>query len=170
MVAPRNKFHRLAVVSGALLVVTATVSCSIDKSMKTTPIKFVIQADNLVNPNARGTPSPVVVRIYELKSATNFTQAQFFELFDNDAKRLGPDLVAKREIALTPGAKEAFERNTPVETRYIGVIAGFRMGDEAQWRSTAEIKPDRDNTILVKLTAQAVNIEEEASHNWWKIL
>ncbi|WOH63793.1 type VI secretion system lipoprotein TssJ [Bradyrhizobium sp. BWA-3-5] len=166
---PPNKRHRLSVVSGALLVVTAAVSCSTDKSLKTTPIRLVIQADHLVNPNARGKPSPVVVRIYELKSTTNFTQAQLFELFDNDATRLGPDLVAKREIELTPGEKVDFERNTPVETRNIGVIAGFRLGDNAQWRSIAEIKPDRDNTVLVTLTEQAINIEKETSRNWWKI-
>ncbi|WP_160331121.1 type VI secretion system lipoprotein TssJ [Bradyrhizobium macuxiense] len=165
-----KKRHPLSAVSGVFLVVVAMVSCSTDKSLKTTPIKFVIQADQLVNPNAHGKPSPIVVRIYELKSATSFTQAQFFELFDNDAKRLGPDLVAKREIELMPGGTVDFERNTPLETRNIGVIAGFRMGDDAQWRSIAEIKPDRDNRIFVKLTAQAINIEEEASRNWWKIL
>ena len=90
-----KKRHPLSAVSGALLVVAATVSCSTDKGLKTTPIKFVIQADQLVNPNVEGEPSPIVVRIYELKSTTNFAQAQFFELFDNDAKRLGPDLVAR---------------------------------------------------------------------------
>lgn len=164
-----KKRHPLSAVSGALLVAAATVSCSTDKGLKTTPIKFVIQADQLVNPNVEGEPSPIVVRIYELKSTTNFAQAQFFELFDNDAKRLGPDLVAKREMELTPGGKAEFERNTPLETRNIGVIAGFRIGEDAQWRSIAAIKADRDNRILVSLTARSVNIEEEASLNWWKI-
>ncbi|KRR19670.1 type VI secretion system lipoprotein TssJ [Bradyrhizobium retamae] len=167
--APPNKLQRLFIVGGALLVAAAATSCSTDKTAKTTPIKFVVEADELVNPNAHGKPSPVVVRIYELKSTASFTQAQFFELFDDDAKRLGPDLVAKREIELTPGEKFDFERNTPIETRNVGVIAGFRSGNDAQWRSTAEIKPDRDNRISVKLTAQAVSIEEETSRNWWKI-
>lgn len=157
------------VVVGVLLAAAAVAACSTDKSAKTTPIKFVVQADQLVNPNTRGEPSPVVVRIYELKSTTNFNQAQFLELFDNDAKRLGPDLVAKREFELKPGDKVDFERATPAETRNIGVIAGFRLGDDAQWRTTAEVKPDRDNTIVVKVTAQAISVEEEASRNWWKV-
>ncbi|TAI61542.1 type VI secretion system lipoprotein TssJ [Bradyrhizobium sp. Leo170] len=164
-----NTLHCLSVVGGALLMAAAATSCSTEKTSKTTPIKFVIEADELVNPNAHGKPSPVVVRIYELKSTTTFTQAQFFELFDDDTKRLGPDLVAKREVELTPGDKVDFERDTPIETRNVGVIAGFRAGNDAQWRSTAEIKPDRDNRILVKLTAGAVSIEQEASRHWWKI-
>ncbi|WP_445222760.1 type VI secretion system lipoprotein TssJ (plasmid) [Bradyrhizobium sp. Pa8] len=167
MMIPPYKLQRVSLVGGALLVAAVGASCSIDKS-KTTPIKFVIQADPLVNQNARGEPSPVVVRIYELKSTTTFDQAQFFELFDDDAKRLGPDLVARRETELKPGEKYDFERNTPIDTRYIGVIAGFRLGNDAQWRSTAEIKPDRDNTILVQLTAHTISVE--ASQNWWKIL
>ncbi|WP_051311317.1 type VI secretion system lipoprotein TssJ [Bradyrhizobium sp. Cp5.3] len=167
--APPNKIRRLSIAGGALLLATAAGSCSTDKSLKTTPIKFVIEADELVNPNAHGKPSPVVVRIYELKSTASFTQAQFFELFDDDSRRLGPDLVAKREVELTPGDKVDFERNTPIETRNVGVIAGFRSGSAAQWRSTVEIRPDRDNRVSVKVTAQAVTVEEEASRNWWKI-
>lgn len=165
---PPNMVRRLSVVGSALLV-AAAVSCTTDKSSKTTPIRFLIEADELVNPNENGNPSPVVVRIYELKSTASFTQAQFFELFDDDAKRLGPDLVAEREVELSPGDKVDFERDTPIETRNVGVIAGFRSGNDAQWRSTTEIKPNRDNRISVKLTAQAVSIEEEASRKWWKI-
>lgn len=169
MTGSPNEDRRAFIVGGVLLIAAAVAACSTDKSAKTTPVKFVVQADQLVNPNARGEPSPVVVRIYELKSTTNFNQAQFFELLDNDAKRLGADLVAKREIELKPGDKVDFERATPIETRNIGVIAGFRLGDDAQWRTTAEVKPDRDNTIVVKVTAQAISIEEEASRNWWKV-
>ncbi|MGY0576290.1 type VI secretion system lipoprotein TssJ [Bradyrhizobium sp. RDM12] len=156
--ATPNRTRWLSVVSGALLMAAAAISCSTDKVSKTTAINFVIEADDFVNPNAHGKPSPVVVRIYELKSTAIFTQAQFFELFDDDVKRLGPDLVAKREVELAPGDKVDFERNTPIETRNVGVIAGFHSGNDAQWRSTAEIKPDRDNRISVKLIAEAVSI------------
>lgn len=159
----------LSTVGGALLVAAVASSCSTDKSSKTTPINFVIEADEFVNPNSHGKPSPVVVRIYELKSTASFTQAQFLELFDDDAKRLGADLVARREVELTPGEKVDFERDAPLETRNVGVIAGFRSGNAAQWRTTAEIKPDHDNQVSVKVTAQAVSIEAEASRSFWKI-
>jgi len=155
--------------AGVCLMAAAMAGCSSDKSAKTTPVRIVIQADQLVNPNARGEASPVVVRIYELKTVSSFNQAQFFELFDNDAKILGPDLVAKREVELKPSEKVDFERQSPYETRYIGVVAGFRLGDGAQWRKTAEVVPDRNNSIVVKVSAQAISIEEEASRDWFKI-
>ncbi len=162
---PRRKL----IVMGVLLAAAAASGCASDKSAKTTPIKFVIQADQQVNPDASGQPSPVVVRIYELKSTTAFDQAAFFDLFDNDAKVLGSDLVAKREFELKPGDKVDFDRDTPVDTRYIGVTAGFRLGDDAQWRTTAEIKPEKNNSIIVKVAAQSISIEAEAGKDWWKL-
>lgn len=169
MTMPQNRLRRRFFLAIVLLAAAGGAACSTDKSAKTTPIKFVVQADQLVNPNARGEPSPLVVRIYELKSTTNFSQAQFFELFDNDTKRLGPDLVAKRELELKPGDKVDFERETPIETKNIGITAGFRLGDDAQWRTTAEVKPDRNNSIVIKVTAQAISVEEEASRDWFKV-
>ena len=43
------------------------------------------------NPDATGRPSPVVVRVYQLKTDVAFKGAEFFALFDDDMKVLGPD-------------------------------------------------------------------------------
>lgn len=160
---------RRMVILGVFAMAMTVVGCASDKSAKTTPIRFVVQADQQVNPNESGTPSPVVVRIYELKSLSAFNQAQFFDLFDNDTKVLKADLVAKREMELKPGEKRDLKRETPIETRYIGVVAGFRLGDAAQWRKTAEIVPEEDNVIIVKVTAASISIEKESGGSWWKI-
>jgi type VI secretion system protein VasD len=130
---------------------------------KKTPMKFFVEADQSINPDAQGNPFPVVLRIYELKHASQFNQMGFFDLLDGDAAKLGSDLVAKREIELKPGAKETFERDTPLDTRYIGAIAGFRNLENAQWRAVAEITPDHVNEIVIKVTAFSVNIDSRKS-------
>lgn len=164
-----SRLRRGLVVIGVLLAAAAVTGCATDKGVKTTPLQFTVQADQGVNPDASGQPSPVVVRIYELKSTTQFNQAQFFDLFDNDSKVLGADLIAKREFELKPGDNIEFKRDTPIDTRYIGVIAGFRLGDDAQWRATVEIKPDDNNRIVVKVTAQAISVQDQTSRNWGKL-
>jgi type VI secretion system protein VasD len=98
------------------------------------------------------------LRIYELKSLTAFQAASFFDLLDDDTKALGQDLVAKREIEIKPGEKQAFDRKTPVETHFIGVIAGFRVMDTAKWRASVEIEAERAGAVVVKVTAQTVTI------------
>ncbi|MBV8472319.1 MAG: type VI secretion system lipoprotein TssJ [Hyphomicrobiales bacterium] len=129
-----------------------------DKGPRTTGLRFIVSADDLVNPNAESQPSPLVLRIYELKSLTAFEQASFFQLLDNDTAALGADMVAKREIEIKPGERQGFDRSTPVDTHYIGVIAGFREMENAVWRANLEIMPEQSGLIVVKVTAQAVSI------------
>lgn len=166
---PPPSCDRREIVFGVVMAAVAVAGCATDTTAKTTPIHFVIEADQLVNPNENGEPSPVVVRVYELKGTSAFNQAQFFDLLDNDSKLLGADLVAKRELELKPGDRADFQRDTPVESRYVGVIAGFRTGDSSQWRKTAEIVPEQNNTIIVKVAASAISIEKQASKDWWKV-
>ncbi len=134
-------------------------ACATDGGVKTTPLEFAIEADGAMNTNVAGEPSPLVLRVYELKSKALFEQATFFELLDMDTAKLGTELTGKREVELKPADKLEFKRETPIETRHIGVIAGFREIDLAQWRGIIDIRPELTNVIVVKLTALAVTIE-----------
>ena len=136
----------------------ALSGCGGDPSPRTTDLRFVIDADDFINPNTNNVASPVVLRIYELKQISAFSQASFFDLLDSDSTVLGHDLVSKREFEIKPGQKINFSRSTPVETQYIGVIAGFRDIDSATWRVNAEIKAEHSAQVVVKLTAQTVTI------------
>lgn len=126
---------------------------------KTTPLKFFLSVDKGVNPDEQGNPYPIVIRIYELKQSSQFNQLSYFELTDADVTKLGADLVSKREVEMKPGDTQSFDRETPIETHYIGVIAGFRNIDNAQWRAVAEIKPEKGNQIVIKVTAYSVSIQ-----------
>lgn len=141
-----------------LLPALVLAGCGGDAAPKTTPLRFILQADDEINPNVNNEASPVVLRIYELKALNAFSQANLFELLDNDTAVLGADMVGKREIEIKPGEKQAFERATPADTRYIGVIAGFRVIDQATWRASIPITPEKSGAVVVKVTAQAVSI------------
>jgi type VI secretion system protein VasD len=130
----------------------------VDLTPKTLQLRFLVDADQQINPNEQQEPSPVLLRIYELKSVTQFLQAQFFELLDNDTQKLGTDLVAKREFELKPGDKQEFARQTPLETRHIGVVAGFRAIDVSRWRAVTELDPDRGTNVVISVRAQSVDI------------
>jgi len=158
--------NRRSCLLGSLALAATLGACSTQREPKTSGIKFLIEADSLVNPNEKGEASPVVVRVYELKSVTAFMQASFFDLLDNDTQKLGADLVAKREFELKPGAREEFERETPIETKSIGVVAWFRNLDQADWRKTFDVDSERNNDIVVKVTAQSISIDTDSSRKW----
>lgn len=153
---PRSTLTRRSCVAG--LMALSLADCA-SMAPKTTPLKFLVTADKTVNPDEQGNPYPIVVRIYELKQTSQFNQLSYFDLMDSDVAKLGADLVSKREVELKPGETQNFDRDTPIETRYIGVIAGFRNIDNAQWRASAEIKPERGNKIVIKVTAYSVSLQ-----------
>lgn len=145
----------------------ALSGCAGTPSVKTNSLEFAIEADQEININTNGEAAPVVLRLYELKSKSIFEQASFFELLDGDTAKLGADLVAKREFEVKPGEKSTFTRDSPSDAKHVGVIAGFREIETAQWRSLIDIVPDLTNSFLVQVTALAVKITlARASRNF----
>ncbi|WP_422374200.1 type VI secretion system lipoprotein TssJ [Roseibium sp.] len=125
-----------------------------------TPIKVQLQADEYTNPNENGEPSPVVVRVYQLKEVTAFQNAEYFDLADNDKKVLGGDLIGVQEYEMTPGKSQDYNRDVSSEATHIGVIASFRDIESAQWRDTIELQQEKKNEFVIYLTSLAVRIQK----------
>jgi type VI secretion system protein VasD len=87
-----------------------------------------------INPDANNRPSPIVVRIYQLKTDAAFTAADFFSLFDDDKKALGPELISRDEFVLGPAERRTIDVTVAAETRFVGAVAAFRDIRNAQWR------------------------------------
>jgi type VI secretion system protein VasD len=87
------------------------------------------------NPDASGRPSPVVVRVYQLKTDAAFTAAEFFALFDDDMKVLGPALIGRNEYVLAPSERRTMELDVSADAQFVGVIAAYRDVRNAQWRT-----------------------------------
>lgn len=123
-----------------------------------TSLDTTISANTSLNPNADDESSPVVVRIYELKSVSAFNQAEFFQLYDDDTKTIGSDLVNKEEYEIAPGTTKKIKKTTADETAYIAVLAGFRDIDSATWRASAPLVKNKENIVTIELTSLAVTL------------
>ncbi|VAW57531.1 Type VI secretion lipoprotein/VasD [hydrothermal vent metagenome] len=124
-----------------------------------TEINSKILASFDINPNANNRPSPLVVRIYELKSLDAFNEANFFKLYDEEAATLGGDLLSRDEFELSPGQGTEINRKVNQQTRYFAVIAAFRNIEQSNWRASKILKLNSDNTLVVKINKQSVSIE-----------
>lgn len=100
----------------------------------TTKAPMTIAASQDANPDSSGRPSPVVVRVYQLKTDAAFTAAEFFPLFDDEQKVLGAELISRDEFVLAPAESRTIDVALSGETRYVGAIAAFRDIRNAQWR------------------------------------
>lgn len=119
-------------------------------------LSFVI--DPNLNPDATGRPSPVILRIYELRSLAAFNRADFFSLYEKDREQLGPDLVNRDELPMFPGAAPQAITTLKSDTRYLGVIAAFRDIERARWRASTPILVNQTTRMEIKLDRNEVAI------------
>lgn len=117
-----------------------------------------IKAAPATNPDARGRPSPIVLRVYELRAIGAFNNADFFSLFEKEAETLGGELVGREEHILQPSETKPYQRQLQPDTKFIGVAAAFRDLENARWRSSAPVPAKRAVAITVGVEASAVTM------------
>lgn len=61
-------------------------------------LDLAIQAGDSLNPDDKGRASPVLVRLYELKTSSTFEQADYYSLESTDRTVLMQDLLARDEF------------------------------------------------------------------------
>jgi type VI secretion system protein VasD len=116
---------------------------------KPTEITGLLQASANINPSVSKRASPLLVRVYELKSTTAFNSADFVSLYQRDAAELGAEMVAREEFVLNPGDSRPLTKTAAPETRFVGVLAAFRDLDHAKWRSVVAIQPGQKQRLVI---------------------
>lgn len=144
-----------------LIMAVALVSGCTQPLLSEKPAKIVVRLKTTpsLNPDANDRPSPIVLRLYHLKTDGAFNNARFFELWDNGESTLGGDLLGEQEIELYPEQTRELEFHaTNTDTRFLGIIASYRNLDNAVWRTTIQT-PLSDTTfvhvVLGKLSVSA---------------
>ncbi|MFL9866928.1 type VI secretion system lipoprotein TssJ [Paraburkholderia fungorum] len=121
-------------------------------------INVTLKAAAELNPDVTGRPSPVAVRLYQLKSASKFANADFFALFDHDSALLGADLLAREDLQVEPGASRTVVLERARDVRQIAVLAAYRDVDSASWRAFVDVWPADVKQVEVRLEALGVAI------------
>jgi type VI secretion system protein VasD len=127
---------------------------------KVEQMNLVITARGALNPDVRGTPLPVVLRIYQLKDDKPFTTATYAQLLDgNDA--LQAATLWSRDVTLGPG--ETLKVAEPIGDAacYVGVAAFFRDTANTEW-SVLVPKSQWKKTDPVRLVAAERTLEIES--------
>ena len=151
----------------ALLAVGAVVACATKPPPPAPPppkATLVIATRPDTNPDESGRASPVVVRVYQLKSDAAFTGAGFFNLFDDERKVLGPDLIARDEYELVPGERRTVELAPPADMRFLGAVAAFHDVRNSNWRTLLPMPKNGLGNARVEIVADKTTIRIELGH------
>ena len=161
----------LAVLSAAL----GLAACSAAPTpvvKERTNLQLRMTASAHVNPNEWGEAAPILIRVYELKSATAFETADYFTLHSDARKAIADDALVVDEFILRPGDERDLIRKSNPAATAIGVLAGYRDLGKSVWRAVYRLPPapdvswyravlpDRKQKLIVRFDRNAVSISK----------
>lgn len=105
-------------------------------------VRVDLRSDETLNPDRKGDPLPVVVRVYQLNDKGAFESATFNQIWKNDEGVLGGTLLTRNELILSPASSGKVELDRHEQAKYVGVVAVFRNPVERKWRAMRELSDD----------------------------
>jgi type VI secretion system protein VasD len=155
-----------SVVAGALAA-AALSACSSSKPPPPPPpppptrvsLEISITADANATPDGQG--APVSIRVYQLAAKSAFEGAEFYELYHTDAATLGPDLIKKDEMLLSPGTSKSMPLMPADSVHTIAVFAAYADFQNVAWRADSDVPPHQ--TTIMTVTADRSGIKLTAA-------
>ena len=111
-----------------------------------------------VNPGIDGQAAPVVLRVYQLATAANFSNADFYALYNNDSTVLGQDVVQREDVLLAPGATKSETIRPKDQVKSLAVFAGLRDFQHTIWRGSIDVPPNQTTTVNIAAGPSGVTI------------
>lgn len=116
-----------------------------------TDLNLTFKVDADINPDDSKTPSPLFIRMYELKSPKMFKKANFIDLFERDTETLGADMISKQRLKrIKPGEGRETDFVLSKEARYVGLYAEFLRYKSAAYKVIIPVTPN--NVISTSAT------------------
>ncbi|RIX42006.1 MAG: type VI secretion system lipoprotein TssJ [Rhodocyclales bacterium GT-UBC] len=109
--------------------------------------------DPILNRDINGRSLSVVVRIYQLKDANEFSKLTFDVLADGhpESELLGPALLDKSDLVIVPGGSYASTEKLLDGTRFVGIVAFFRRPDAHLWRQLVSADTVRSKGLAFRV-------------------
>ena len=134
---------------------------------KTMYVEGDIQATTILNPDIKGEYKPVNIKVFYLKSDTEFSQAGFADLYKYTDKALGDSILHISTHQLLPGQSIELEEDVPMGLKYIGVVAAFRHLQNATWKDIKAIPekcflctgPGLWDPIMIKVDRLSIQLD-----------
>lgn len=129
-----------------------------------TDLKLRFSVGSNLNPDDNKVSSPVIVRMYELKSTKAFENANFIDLYERDAEILGKTMITQQSLKpIKPNEDTTAQLVLSKGTKFIGLYAEFLQYEDAKYKviipiaetnlidSTAKVQLFSNKMIILKL-------------------
>ena len=155
MMNTKISLARLLIIS-TLMVTTMVLLSGCGGAPKRENIGLQISATADVNPDQQGRPSPIILHVLELNSEEQFNRLDYVSLTQSSGAALGPDLLGKTRLVLSPEDNRQLPLELNPQTTFIGLVAGYRDIDNAAWRTSIPISQGDTKGIYITLEHQSI--------------
>ncbi|WP_157314522.1 type VI secretion system lipoprotein TssJ [Chitinibacter sp. GC72] len=120
--------------------VVITIACLLLSACASRPqnMDVLVVADSAVNPDSNGRPSPVIMKLYQMKGDRAFKSADYFQL-GQSTEPFSPEILSIEELILQPSDVTRFTRPISTEAKYLATFVAFRDVDSSRWRNAGEV-------------------------------
>ena len=126
-----------------------------------TDLKINFIVDGNINPDDKKRPSPIFVRLYELKSPAIFNKADFIDLYERDKEILGGDHLNKQTLKpLSPGLGRTDTLVLKNGAAYVGLYAEFSQYRGSAYKITFPVTEHNvmKNEITIKISGTEMSV------------
>jgi type VI secretion system protein VasD len=111
------------------------------------------EADPILNRDINGKSLSVVVRVYQLSDAQEFSKLTFDTLASGrpESDFLGNALLDKTDAVIIPGGRYEDSQKLLDETKFVGIVAFFRKPDPYYWRQLADAETIRSHGLSFRV-------------------
>lgn len=164
------KYRNLNKLLWIFLVTLLLSSCQSDKSRvggffnldTDLKIDFIVDAD--INPDESKRPSPLFIRMYELKTNKMMKNADFLDLFERDEELLGADMVVKHSLKrFKPGESRTEKLVLDPDTKLVGLFAEFLDFKNARFKLIIPVVSNNvfRNSVVIRVSGNELIFEDE---------
>lgn len=143
----------------------SAVSAIFYKQIKVLHLDFTSrEALNTDTRESHSAPQSVVIRVYQLRDRKVFDKLVYQQLVTEGDTLLSSDLLASRDVILTPGGAVNLDMPMAPEAEFVAVVGLFRQPDltKNNWRQVlAREALDADNARVLEAGDNSLSLKEE---------
>ncbi|MDH5355274.1 MAG: type VI secretion system lipoprotein TssJ [Gammaproteobacteria bacterium] len=153
-----------------MALLTVLAGCQSDKSLvggylnldTDLRMEFIVEAD--INPDEQGVGSPLFLRMYQLKATSMIDKADFIDLYEQDKKALGADLVGEvyRLNRFKPGENRAEQFVLDQSTKFIALYGEFLDFKDSKFKLVIPVVTNNvfKNSAVIRISGNEIRLND----------
>ena len=120
-------------------------------------IEFIVEAD--INPDDLDTASPLFLRLYELNATKMMKKADFLDIYEQDKKALGPEMVAVYRLKrFKPGESRSEKFVLKQGVSHVALFAEFNNFQNSKFKLIVPVVQNNvfRNSATIRVTGNQI--------------